>query len=129
MQEMLKPSLLYIEGANHPTDPEANEILSKKGVIVLPDIYANGGGVTVSYFESVQDCLAQLYAKDITLDDKEDEALLCIEKRTPSTPQDEMRAGMKQSGRVLLNSYDVGINERVPYNAPLIHFSSWMGGE
>ncbi|CAN6486813.1 unnamed protein product [Victoria cruziana] len=43
-----------IEAANHPTDPEADEILSKKGVIVLPDIYANAGGVVVSYFEWVQ---------------------------------------------------------------------------
>jgi glutamate dehydrogenase (NAD(P)+) len=43
-----------LEGANHPTDPEADEVLAKRGVTVLPDIYANAGGVTVSYFEWVQ---------------------------------------------------------------------------
>ncbi len=43
------------EGANLPTTPEADEILNRRGIVVLPDILANAGGVTVSYFEWVQD--------------------------------------------------------------------------
>ena len=46
---------IIIEGANGPTTREADEILDSKGVMVVPDILANGGGVVVSYFEWVQD--------------------------------------------------------------------------
>jgi glutamate dehydrogenase (NAD(P)+) len=46
---------IILEGANGPTTHDADEILQKKGVVVIPDILANGGGVTVSYFEWVQD--------------------------------------------------------------------------
>jgi glutamate dehydrogenase (NAD(P)+) len=46
---------IIVEGANGPTTHDADDILQTKGVIVVPDIYANGGGVTVSYFEWVQD--------------------------------------------------------------------------
>lgn len=46
---------IIAEGANGPTTPEADEILHKNGVMVLPDILTNAGGVTVSYFEWVQD--------------------------------------------------------------------------
>jgi glutamate dehydrogenase (NAD(P)+) len=44
-----------IEGANGPTMPEADEVLEARGITVVPDVIANAGGVTVSYFEWVQD--------------------------------------------------------------------------
>jgi len=46
---------ILVEGANGPTTPEADDILSSKGTMIVPDVVANAGGVTVSYFEWVQD--------------------------------------------------------------------------
>ena len=46
---------LIVEGANGPTTPEADEIFNRRGIVVIPDIVANAGGVTVSYFEWAQD--------------------------------------------------------------------------
>ena len=48
-------ALVVVEGANGPTTIEADEILAARGIPVVPDILANAGGVTVSYFEWVQD--------------------------------------------------------------------------
>jgi len=45
---------VIVEGANAPTEPEADEIFERRGIVVIPDILANAGGVTVSYFEWVQ---------------------------------------------------------------------------
>jgi glutamate dehydrogenase (NAD(P)+) len=46
---------IIVEGANGPTTPEADHIFAERGIVVLPDIIANAGGVTVSYFEWAQD--------------------------------------------------------------------------
>jgi len=46
---------IVAEAANGPTTPHADEVLARKGITLLPDILANAGGVTVSYFEWVQD--------------------------------------------------------------------------
>jgi glutamate dehydrogenase len=48
---------LVCEGANGPTTPEADKVLTEKGIVLVPDILSNAGGVTVSYFEWVQNLM------------------------------------------------------------------------
>jgi glutamate dehydrogenase (NAD(P)+) len=55
---------MIVEGANGPTSQEADEILSERGVTVVPDILANAGGVVVSYFEWVQDMQCYFWDED-----------------------------------------------------------------
>src|SRR5699024_2815308 len=54
---------IIIEGANAPTTAEADEYLNEQGVVVIPDILANAGGVIVSYFEWLQGRETQFYTE------------------------------------------------------------------
>jgi len=56
---------IVCEGANGPTTPEAHNILVDKGILVIPDILANAGGVVVSYFEWVQDRHGYFWKEDM----------------------------------------------------------------
>jgi glutamate dehydrogenase (NAD(P)+) len=56
---------LIVEGANGPTTAEASRALDDRGVMVVPDILANAGGVTVSYFEWVQDRMGYFWTEDV----------------------------------------------------------------
>jgi glutamate dehydrogenase (NAD(P)+) len=55
---------LVVEGANGPTSIEADAILAERGILVLPDVLTNAGGVTVSYFEWVQDLGRLFWTRD-----------------------------------------------------------------
>jgi glutamate dehydrogenase (NAD(P)+) len=62
--ERIKAKLI-VEGANGPTTVLADQILEKRGIMVVPDILANAGGVTVSYFEWVQDRAGYFWTEDV----------------------------------------------------------------
>ena len=64
----ISPQVRFIaEGANGPTTPEADEVLNRNGVFIIPDFLCNAGGVTVSYFESVQNDMNFYWSHDEVL--------------------------------------------------------------
>jgi glutamate dehydrogenase (NAD(P)+) len=67
VQKISKNVKLVAEGANGPTTPEADEVFKKNNVFVIPDFLCNAGGVTVSYFEQVQNDANYYWEKDAVL--------------------------------------------------------------
>jgi glutamate dehydrogenase (NAD(P)+) len=66
---------LIVEGSNGPTTPEADHIFKQNGIVVIPDIMANAGGVTVSYFEWAQDRMGYFW-KESEVNEKLEDVLL-----------------------------------------------------
>jgi glutamate dehydrogenase (NAD(P)+) len=77
--EKIKAKMI-VEGANGPVTNDATKILHKKGVFVVPDIVANGGGVVVSYFEWVQDTMSFFWSEKEINDKLKDIIVPAFEK-------------------------------------------------
>ncbi len=66
---LIQPRVKIVaEGANGPTTPEADEVLKERGIFVIPDFLCNAGGVTVSYFEGVQNDMNYYWTKEEVLE-------------------------------------------------------------
>jgi glutamate dehydrogenase (NAD(P)+) len=93
---------IIAEGANGPTTPEAHRMLHQRGVFVIPDILANAGGVTTSYFEWVQDRHGYFW--------EEDEVNKRLEAKMVEAFQDVLETSLKYKVDLRTAAYIVAIN-------------------
>jgi glutamate dehydrogenase (NAD(P)+) len=92
---------ILIEAANGPTTPEAHKLLHERGVFIVPDILANSGGVTVSYFEWVQDRYGYFW--------EEDEVNARLEKKMHEAFHDVLQTAVKYEVDMRTAAYMVAI--------------------
>ena len=93
---------VVIEAANGPTTPEAHKMLHERGAFVVPDILANSGGVTVSYFEWVQDRYGYFW--------EEAEVNARLERKMVEAFEDVLQTSIKYKTDLRTAAYVVAIN-------------------
>ncbi len=93
---------LVVEGANGPTTPDAHQMLHKRGIFVIPDILANSGGVTTSYFEWVQDRHGYFW--------EEQEVNLRLERKMVEAFQKTLETSLKYKTDMRTAAYIVAIS-------------------